>query len=131
MLCNTPVLCISSFSERNSLNFHDICVWLEVLLTRPTTVWNTKIKSSLGSHRIISHRMISHSIQLNKWNLPVPVLFIVSFNKNCYDWKEIKPLFIERQPEILCLLPNNACFSFSWFAIKSHLMLIACVLTIK
>lgn len=38
------------------------------------------------------------------------------------------PFLFENQPETLWLSPNNACFSSSWFPIRSHLMLIACVL---
>ena len=49
-------------------------------------------------------------------------------NKNVYYYKEIKPFLFENQPETFCLLPNNACSSFSWFPIERHLMLIACVL---
>ena len=40
----------------------------------------------------------------------------------------MKLFSIDHQPETLCLLPNSACFSFSWFPIKNHLMLIACEL---
>ena len=50
--CNTLPKYEWNFFERNCLYSYDIWVWLEVLLTRPTIVWNTKINSYLGSHRI-------------------------------------------------------------------------------
>ena len=40
-------------------------------------------------------------------------IYCIFLNKNCYYEKEIKPFLFENQPETLCLLPNNACFSFS------------------
>ena len=64
---------------------------------------------------------------INEFNLCLCYL-LYFLNKNVYYYKEIKPFLFENQPETLCLLPNNACFSFSWFPIERHLMLMACVL---
>ena len=63
------------------------------------------------------------------------IIYCIFVKNNCFCQEEIKPFLFEHQPETLYLLLNNAysqkgnmSFSFSWFPIKSHLMLMACVL---
>ena len=63
---------------------------------------------------------------INKWDQPVPVIFIVFFKiKIAIIKKKSNPSHLNTNQKPFA---NNACIGFSWFPIKSHLMIIACVL---